>query len=347
MPDDQHNTQEDIESVPPATDSSTEVIQTSPIPVIPQLFIALGILSMVFGIAFIGSTRMNASPHMSDVRVEQKIPPRAQKAETVASMFQDVDIIAKSAVVFDVQKQKFLFEKNANTPLPLASITKLMTAVVSYELLNPEEEIPITAQALKAEGNSGFTDGEKFRMQNLADLTLISSSNDGATALGLAAGNKIDTQAGEAGFVEAMNVKAEELGLTNTHFKNSTGLDVSTAEAGAYGSAEDVAKLMEYSITHMDTVVSQTKEDKTTIRDTSGVSHVAKNTNTFVNDIDGLIASKTGYTILAGGNLVVAFNVGLNRPIIIAVLGSTEEGRFTDTLALVKRVHAYIDEEIK
>ncbi len=62
---------------------------------------------------------------------------------------------------------------------------------------------------------------------------------------------------------------------------------------------------------------------------------MVKNTNEVVQNIDGLIASKTGYTDLSGGNLVVAFDAGLNHPIIVTVLGSSQEGRFSDTLKLI------------
>jgi len=65
-------------------------------------------------------------------------------------------------------------------------------------------------------------------------------------------------------------------------------------------------------------------------------SYFANNTNIFVDKIPNLIASKTGFTDLAGGNLVIAFNADINRPIIISVLGSTEEGRFTDVLQLIE-----------
>ena len=71
----------------------------------------------------------------------------------------------------------------------------------------------------------------------------------------------------------------------------------------------------------------------------------AENTNTIVDKIPNLIASKTGYTDLAGGNLVVAFDAGLNQPIIISVLGSTEEGRFSDMLQLVEASMKFINQE--
>lgn len=108
-------------------------------------------------------------------------------------------------------------------------------------------------------------------------MTLITSSNDGATALGAEAGKAIDaTGDPEALFVQAMNIKAEELGLSKMHFANSTGLDLTETEASAYGSARDVARLMEYVITHITDSVTLTALDLTKIRNTNGDYHTAK-----------------------------------------------------------------------
>lgn len=310
----------------------------SPIPVLPQLSVALGILVFVFSVTYIGaSSTLTKKTNPDELRVETALTTNATDEPSVENIFDDTTLIAESAFVWDVRAQKILFNKNGDRELPLASITKLMTALVAYELLDPEERVRISNDSLRTEGDSGLLEGEEFSMQDLADLTLISSSNDGAVALGAEAARTISNRNPEQVFVTAMNLKAKEIGLTRTHFENTTGLDLSPSEAGARGSARDVAFLMEYIITHQADAVALTTLDVTTIANESGNYHLAKNTNEAVSDIDGLIASKTGYTALAGGNLVVAFNAGLNRPIIVAVLGSSQSGRFTDTLALIEK----------
>ncbi len=318
---------------------------TSPVPVLPQLSVALGLLALVFSVTYLGmsgvpDTKIQAS---NTVRIDTPLPAYTQNAFSKLNAFENVSLLAKSAIVWDVQQQKILFNKNADDIFPLASITKLMTALVAHKLLDPGETIPISLSALKTEGDSGFTDGEAFTMQDLIDLTLIESSNDGAVALGAAAGSAIlQSQSAEEVFIHAMNVKAEQLGLVNTTFNNMTGLDLSPEKAGAYGSARDVALLMEHIITVTPDLVAQTTVSETAIHNTDGAYHTVENTNDIVRSIDGLIASKTGYTPLAGGNLVVAYNAGLNRPIIVVVLGSTHEGRFHDTLALIDRTRAFV-----
>ncbi len=322
---------------------------TSPVPVLPQLSVALGLLACVFSLTYIGlNTKEKEAPVVAEgsTRVEATLPKQMQGLTASTQAFDSVQLIAKSAIVWDVREQRILFNKNADDTRPIASITKLMTALVAHELLDPTEHVEISQRALSTQGDSGLSDGEEFTTQNLIDLTLIESSNDGATALGVAAGSAItDDKDAEAAFVHAMNVRAEELGLTNTRFSNTTGLDISSTEAGAYSTARDVALLMEHMLIYAPEVISRTNTSKTTIDNETGAYHVAENTNDVTNQIESLIASKTGYTALAGGNLVVGFNAGLNRPIVVVVLGSTHEGRFSDTLALVKSTQAYVQSE--
>ena len=330
---------------PPSLENSNPNIST--VPVLPQLSVALGLLGLVFGVTYVGtSAPMTKGQTESNVRVEAELVQTEQRAQSLAHAFDATKLEARSAIVWDVQNQKILFNKNADDQLPLASVTKLMTALVAYELLDPKQKVAISMHALKTEGDSGFSDGEEFTMQNLLDLTLIASSNDGAAALGATAGKAIDPDMNsDRIFVEAMNLKAKELGLSKTYFNNSTGLDLSETKSGGYGSARDMALLMEYVITQIPDSVALTNLGMKKIINTDGAYHIAKNTNDVVNEIDGLLASKTGYTQLAGGNLVIAFNAGLSRPIVITVLGSSQEGRFTDILSLVKKTKAYLEAE--
>lgn len=321
---------------------------TSPIPVLPQLSVALGLLALVFSVTFLG---MNIKPTTTaqtpnDVRVETKLPAQTTEALPDIQPFENVRLEAKSAFVWDVQNQKILFNKNADDVRPLASITKLMTALVAYEILDPKARVSIPLTALKTEGDSGFSDGELFTVENLTDLTLIESSNDGAVALANRTGSQITEESDpENAFVHAMNVRAEELGLTHTTFENATGLDLNPEDPGAFGTAREVALLMEYLITTTPHVVEKTAESSLRIKNESGSTYLVENTNEVVNTMSGLIASKTGYTSLAGGNLVVAFNTGLNRPIIAVVLGSSHEGRFRDTQTLVQHAQKLVAQE--
>lgn len=325
----------DVSDTPPENHSS--------LPVARQLVVALGLLAVVFGATYAGTVASLTRPAASapDVTIDAR-PVFSELPAAPLNAFDDVSITARSAFVWDVRAQRALFNKNADERLPLASITKLMTALVAYELLEDSERVDITLRAIKADGDSGFYDGELFTARNLNDLMLVSSSNDGATAISEAAGRSLETTRDpERVFIDAMNIRAEELGLSQTRFNNVTGLDIDRRVAGAYGSARDVAFLMEHIITHYPDVVSLTRSDVSTITNENGKFHVVRNTNDVVNEIPGLLASKTGYTELAGGNLVIAFNSGLNHPIIVVVLGSTQSGRFDDVLNLTERARRH------
>ncbi len=346
MTDDLHNKTAEYaepEETPGILDDDTAPANpnVSTVPVIPQLSVALGLLILVFSVTYVGASRSlkEQTPTPDPIYVTEEPSVRTERAAAVSQTFDGIELEAKSAVVWDVKNQRVLFNKNADDVRPLASITKLMTALVAYELLDPEEKVRITLDALKEQGDSGLVDGEEFTVENLADLVLIESSNDGASALGTRAGGVIGTSGDpEALFVRAMNIRAGELGLTKTEFKNTTGLDLSETEAGAYGSARDVARLMDHIITSIPEAVALTTLEVTTIPNEEGEYHVAKNTNEAAGSLEGLLASKTGYTVLSGGNLVVAVNVGLNRPVVVVVMGSSYEGRFADTEKLVNRV---------
>ena len=344
---DEHTFSENPEVTTPLQVPEEVRTDISPIPVLPQLGVALGMLALVFGITYVGGSEKPAEGTDSMVRVEKRLPDDMRIAERPSGTFEDLHLQAQSVIVWDVATQRVLFNKNADEARPIASVTKLMTALVAYELLDPDATVTITDEAIRTEGDSGLLSGETFTVQNLTYLKIIESSNDGATALAIKAGNSVMPQAdGGSVFVSAMNLKADELGLTNTRFHNSTGLDLSETEAGAYGSARDMAHLMEYLITKHPDAAALTTLDATTIYDTSGKYHVVKNTNEVAGNIDGLIASKTGYTLLSGGNLVIAVNLGLNRPVVIAVLGSSTQGRFTDALALLEEARVAVEQEI-
>lgn len=331
----------------PTEDNTVPAARTSPIPVIPQLGVALLMLFLVFGVTYLDTKHDAGEDQSAAVRIEKRVPATDTLAEKqTAGTFEDMHLEARSAIVWDVATQKVLFNKNADDVRPLASVTKLMTALVAYELLEPNDIVTVSHTALMTEGDSGLLEGETFTVQNLTDLTLIESSNDGAVALAEHAGHTAFPQAdGASVFVSAMNMRAQELGLTKTRYANSTGLDLSESEAGAYGSARDMAHLMEYLITKHPSAAALTTQSTMRIYDTDGNYHTVKNTNEAVGQLDGLIASKTGYTLLSGGNLVIAVDVGLNHPVVIAVLGSSTTGRFSDALALLKEARAAVAQE--
>lgn len=255
--------------------------------------------------------------------------------------FDNISIQAHAVFVWDVNKQKELFGINENMQLPLASLTKLMTAIIADDILPENSIVTIDSEYLIAEGDSGLYKNEKWNFKDLIQFTLMVSSNDGANAVANVAGvfkNNFPsrTEDNNKSFVQAMNEKAKEIGLTQTYFINPTGLDTNKSVGGGYGSAKDIAKLLEYAVINVSDIVEPTRHYAMNFESLSNINHRAINTNSSIDTLPGLIASKTGYTDLAGGNLVIAYDAGMNRPIIISVLGSTQEGRFEDIEKLVE-----------
>lgn len=307
------------------------------IPVFSQLAVLAVIMLLIFGTGYIPKILARLTPPPA-TPAETVTPNNQYTTATntleVVNPFSAIALAAESVFVWDPTTDRVLYELNPDEQLPLASVTKLMTALVTHELVATTDPIAITTEAINQDGASGLLPGESFSLQNLSDLVLLSSSNDGAYALAQTVGALLAPDGDASTFVAAMNIRAEELGLTQTYFRNPTGLDITEDEAGAYGSARDIAFLLEYILINQPGILEETAKTNTVLVNTAGATHAVQNTNQYVDDIAGIIGSKTGYTELAGGNLAVAFDAGVNRPVIIVALGSTRYGRFQDILQL-------------
>lgn len=311
-------------------------------PVFWQVVVLMVLLIIIFSSAIINE--------LSDYTSVAKPPtqsaePNNNAAAAVTSQQEsreidlgELPLQAKAVYVVDLQTGVTLYEKNAEQPLPLASVTKLMTALVTHEILSENDTVFIDLAAVLQDGDSGLTGGETFDVSTLNDLVLMTSSNDGAYAMAETAGGVLGDGAGS--FVAAMNIRAEQLALESLEFKNPTGLDLENETVpGAMGTAKDVAGLMAFIATNYPEILESTTELSSRFYNDTGAYHDARNTNGTVTEIDGLISSKTGYTDLAGGNLAIAYDAGLNHPIVIVVLGSSRTGRFTDVLTLVDAIN--------
>lgn len=312
------------------------VEQQPHVPVTQQLLILGAILLLLLGTGYVPRLYTAARDQITDTTTKQGVETKATTVSPAPddNPFDTLSVQAHSAYVWDVVNQRALYKKSADQQWPLASITKLMTALVAYELVASTNQVTITTDAVKQDGESFLRQGEQFTFQDLLDLTLMTSSNDGAYALAATAGAVLRAEDEATAFVEAMNVRAQELGLTQTYFRNPTGLDITEDESGAYSSARDVTFLMEYILQNHPQILSATTQPSAVIQSQEGDTHNSGNTNPVVDRIPGLIGSKTGFTELAGGNLVIAFDAAFNRPVIVVVLGSTYTGRFDDVLAL-------------
>ena len=253
--------------------------------------------------------------------------------------FAGIALQGESAYVLDLTDGHVLYELNQDTQLPLASMTKVATVLAVSEVLPADSLIKIPYDTSPPGSAERLAAGQTWKLQDVINFTLIASSNGGADILAAAAEDDIRAKYPQATLGSAtlwrMNDIAHELGLTNTYFLNDNGLDISTTQAGAFGSARDVATLFAYAATSSPEVFAGTTQNNMLLTSVDGAHTSAFNTDLALSAIPGIIMGKTGYTDLAGGNLGIVFDVGPAHPVVAVVLHSTEEGRFDDMRKIV------------
>ena len=212
-------------------------------------------------------------------------------------------------LVMDGRTGAVLEEENGDQILPMASTTKIMTALVVLESVSLTDRVAISSQAAGVEGSSLYIKaGEIYSVEDLLYALMLRSANDCAVALALHAGGTVD------GFVEKMNQKAKELGLNQTSFKNPNGLP----QEGHHTTARELAIIMKAAMEN-ETFRTITATKKKTIGDQAVINH-----NKLLTLYSGCIGGKTGYTMEAGRCLVsVAEREG--APLICVTLGRRDD----------------------
>ncbi|MBM3352852.1 MAG: peptidase S11 [Betaproteobacteria bacterium] len=216
------------------------------------------------------------------------------------------------ALVQDAASGQTLYAKNQDAPVPIASITKLMTALVILERkLDPRRRVVISDEdydAVKGT-NSRLPAGSVFTRDQLMLLALMSSENRAAAALGRT------FPGGTPGFVAAMNEKARALGMSESRFVDASGLS-----PGNVSSARDLARLLEAA--HRYPVIRDYSTRKSAKLNVSGREQGFRNTNGLVRSVNWDIGlSKTGYTSEAGRCLVMRVRMQ-SRELIVVLLDS-------------------------
>ena len=245
-----------------------------------------------------------------------KPAPLRVKAASVADFNKDgmPNLLSHAFMVFDPTTGRALFSKNADQALPIASITKLMTAMVVLEAkLNMDEPIIVDKDdidMLKG-SRSRLPVGAAFRREDLMRLALMASDNRAAAALGRT------YPGGSVAFVEAMNAKAQLLGLSNSKFVDPTGL-----APGNVASPQDLALLVSAASTFPQIREFSTAQELHVTLANGGRSLGFNNTNALVRSQGWNIGlSKTGYINEAGKCLVMHATIA-NNPVVIVLLDS-------------------------
>jgi len=224
------------------------------------------------------------------------------------------NLLSHAVMVFDQNTGKPLFTKNADTAVPIASITKLMTSIVVLDAKQDLDEPVVISEAdidVVKNSRSRLPVGTTFRREDLMRLALMASDNRAASALGRS------YPGGIAAFVAAMNAKAQQIGLTNTRFADSTGLSPSNV-----ASPQDLALMVAEASKHKLIREFSTAPELYVTLPISGKQIGFNNTNALVKSGNWNIGlSKTGFINEAGKCLVMQAIIG-NNPVIIVLMDS-------------------------
>ncbi|MFW6283051.1 MAG: D-alanyl-D-alanine carboxypeptidase family protein [Minisyncoccales bacterium] len=232
-------------------------------------------------------------------------PSKVDYKINTSTPFEDFGLKIEAKSALSVRKKgdnkKILYKKFPSKKLPIASLTKLMTALIVLENYDLDQKIEISKEAINQNGTSGKLElGEEKSVKNLLEIMLIRSSNDAAWAL--------TELMGTEKFISEMNSKAKELKLNDTHFINPTGLEENSSSN--YSTAKDLSKLVNYLLENKKIILL------------IGSSPSSLNTNKLLLRFSNIIGSKTGYTTRAGGCLLVVLKDERGYYYINLILGS-------------------------
>ena len=232
---------------------------------------------------------------------------------------------SRIALIYDRASGRILYDKNGNKQTPMASTTKIMTAIVVLENANLKDIVTIDSKSAGTGGSRlGLKKNDKITVNDLLYGLMLRSGNDAAVALANYVGGSIE------GFAEMMNKKAKEMGLKNSHFIVPHGLD----NEGHYTTAYELAKMADYGLK-----IDKFKEivsTKSTTININGYPRKINNTNQLLGSISGVYGVKTGFTNGAGRCLVSACKKDELDIITVIIGADTTKQRASDTIKLIQ-----------
>ena len=246
-----------------------------------------------------------------------------------------IDIKSESGIIMEASTGKILFDKNMDEQKSPASMTKIMTMLLTVEAIESgkislEDEVNISANASKMGGSQVYLEeNSTATVDMLLKSIAIGSANDASVAVAEKIGGT------ESNFVNMMNKRAKELGAVNTTFKNPHGLD----EEGHLTTAHDLALIARELIKHEE-ILKLTSTYETTITHKNGKSLWLVNTNKLIKFYNGLDGLKTGFTDNAGYCLTGTMLRNDMRFITVTMKAPTKEDRNTDTINLMEYAYS-------
>lgn len=245
-----------------------------------------------------------------------KIPP-------ISKNFSIPNLSARAVLVKELGSDNILYQKNTNESFPIASTTKIMTALVASEYFKQNSILTVRQGAGIAGARVGLINGEDLNFRSLLYGMLLPSGNDAAYAIAE------NYPGGVLGFVSAMNKKSSSLNLINTHFDNPAGFD----SPKHYSSARDLAIITEEALKDPNLAKIFSTKKTNIVSIDKKYTHELLNLNRLLSQVKGVLGVKTGYTEEAKENLVT-YVARDGHKILIVVLGSND--RFGESTKLIE-----------
>ena len=262
----------------------------------------------------------------------ESIQPRGEKLDQnqpipkLTAAINETGLGAKSILAFDLNSGAEIYAKNPTQQLPIASLTKLMTALVTYRNAKLDENsIILDSDRINVSPSLGLIAGDTVKLQDLFNAMLVGSDNDSALALA----NYVERKTGQK-FITLMNEMAQQLSMNSTRFANPLGFDSSYN----FSSSADL-KLLVMETQQYTAFTSLSKTSRYSFKGNLGYTYSTKTTNKLIAKDKEIFAVKTGFTENAGGSMITKIEHD-GHQIILIVIGS--ENREQDTLILKKEI---------
>lgn len=238
-------------------------------------------------------------------------------------------ISANQVELFEINSQQIVYENNINNTQPIASITKLMTAMILLDNYELDEEITFLGDFSGLSVSIGIEDGDKMKVQDILDSILIQSAND------VAEGSAVNFKGGGDAFYQKVDEKLQLIGLQNSYFRTASGI----YDGNNYSTASDVKKIVKVALTYPEIREAASKKGRTVQiikKDGQVVSVDIGSTNQLIYFDSKIKGLKTGYTEVAGQCFVALYDMGDGREYVSILLNSYD--RFGETELLMQAV---------
>lgn len=268
---------------------------------------------------------LQTTPGLSTPDVLKKLRPQLEFPKNtfqlkkpfvpLVSAGSDYDQAAAYGLI-DYDSGEVIAAKNLSDQLPMASLTKIMTAVVSLDLASSDEEFIVSKQAALAPPTKVMLKpGEKYSLKQLLSFMLISSANDSAQVIQ----EGIDRKFGQDVFIKAMNQKTTILGLKHTHFINAPGLD----DINQYSSIEDLSILSHYAMENYPLIAQLVGESSLDLTNNNDLRFYLNNWNGLLGIYPGVSGIKIGNTQNAG-NCTIVLSKRADKQLLTIILGAPD-----------------------